>query len=128
MGKTVSQGYATHPVPHIDKSVYSVPLLCDFGKLKCTMVDIAQQVEQLIVVQQVARSSRVIHPHWGNPPLMWRVSLFKPFERRRPVSVHGLSDIFGVSVHNVNGESHIGCGLPRFYLCCFQTERREYYG
>ena len=26
------------------------------------MVDIAQSVEQLIVVQQVARSSRVIHP------------------------------------------------------------------
>lgn len=26
------------------------------------MVDIAQLVEQLIVVQQVARSSRVIHP------------------------------------------------------------------
>ena len=40
------------------------------------MVDIAQLVEHLIVVQKVARSSRVIHPT-ENPP-MRRVFVYLP--------------------------------------------------
>lgn len=43
--------------------MYSIHLLCviDFSD-DTTMVDIAQSVEHLIVVQKVARSNRVIHP------------------------------------------------------------------
>lgn len=41
--------------------MYSIPLLCDSIRF-AHMVAIAQSVEHLIVVQKVARSSRVSHP------------------------------------------------------------------
>lgn len=45
------------------KIVYSNHLLRQaVARRWCHMVDIAQLVEHLIVVQKVARSSRVIHP------------------------------------------------------------------
>lgn len=49
------------------------------------MVDIAQLVEHLIVVQKVARSSRVIHPT-ENPP-MRRVFVYLPVSSAVTTSV-----------------------------------------
>ena len=47
--------------------MYSIPLLCDsvFSIRFAHMVAIAQSVEHLIVVQKVARSSRVSHPTYS---------------------------------------------------------------
>ena len=52
----------TSPACHVIPSciVSSVALIRDAGRF--TMVAIAQSVEHLIVVQEVARSSRVSHP------------------------------------------------------------------
>ena len=52
----------TSPACHVMPSciVSSVALIRDAGRF--TMVAIAQSVEHLIVVQEVARSSRVSHP------------------------------------------------------------------
>lgn len=42
------------------------------------MVDIAQPVEHLIVVQKVARSSRVIHPTWAMFKLLTKETILGP--------------------------------------------------
>ena len=42
------------------------------------MVDIAQSVEHLIVVQEVACSSHVIHPGRGKPERKFRLFAFLP--------------------------------------------------
>lgn len=48
----------------IRHSVYSIHLLCDFASAnQHHMVDVAQLVEPLIVVQEVASSSLVVHPN-----------------------------------------------------------------
>ena len=52
-----------HGVAQVGSIKYSNHLLCDSRwRERHHMVDIAQQVEHLIVVQKVARSNRVIHP------------------------------------------------------------------
>lgn len=75
-------GVATRRIGYVQKIMYSIHLLCESGTPDTHMVDIAQPVEQLIVVQQVARSSRVIHPTAGGP----RISVRGPprFRTRRP--------------------------------------------
>ena len=58
----------TSPACHVMPSciVSSVALIRDTGRF--TMVAIAQSVEHLIVVQEVARSSRVSHPISSSTP------------------------------------------------------------
>lgn len=57
-------GKTTRREAHVPNIVYSCSLLCEtrLASIRHHMVDIAQPVEHLIVVQKVARSSRVIHP------------------------------------------------------------------
>lgn len=79
-------------VPNI---VYSLSLLCEtrFASVRHHMVDIAQPVEHLIVVQKVARSSRVIHPI--NPGFA-RGFVFLPALFPRGDSVHQVLGAFAI--------------------------------
>ena len=65
-GRERDEPQSQHTGTHIfHRIVYSIHLLCWFSALRAesnTMVAIAQLVEHLIVVQKVARSSRVGHP------------------------------------------------------------------
>ena len=67
-------GHAS-PACHVMPSciVSSVALIRDAGRF--TMVAIAQSVEHLIVVQEVARSSRVSHPTFKPPTPEWETGV-----------------------------------------------------